>query len=400
MKILTFSVSPYLLTKLGRINSFLLQHYKKCGNEVASLAWFHDTNYFMPNENKDFIFEIDGKDICKIYPSFPPSLRQYKEKATILAYEVIKQENPDVVISVCNYNEIDILCAVKQLLPFKWISILTVEATPINNNCKDYLQIPDLLIATTKTAQKDIQDNFNIKCNYMSPGIDTATLSNLHYDKNIFRVMTNLKNSQSSNIAAFIRAFCKFSENKNDVEAYMNSNMNDMGDYDIDLLLNRYDKNKKIKLPSKYMSIKEGITDAELNEEYNKSCVFIDCSTSSSTAMSVKEAASTGCIPIISEANALEEFVSEVKEGFIVDCVDYVGGNEETLKVVSTEDLVKKLEVIYVSWKNNREWFNNLSEKYSYYASLFDKNIFLKELGCRIDNVINRKENILSVETI
>ena len=73
MKILTVSASPYLLTKLGKLNRSILRSFPD--DEVGSAVWHHDPTYFMPevdeNEIPRFYYEEDDKKICELSPSPP-----------------------------------------------------------------------------------------------------------------------------------------------------------------------------------------------------------------------------------------------------------------------------------------------------------------------------------------
>jgi hypothetical protein len=53
MKILTVSSSPYLLTKLGKINSDILVYLKDKGHEISSLVWHLDPSWFFSMKNSE-----------------------------------------------------------------------------------------------------------------------------------------------------------------------------------------------------------------------------------------------------------------------------------------------------------------------------------------------------------
>lgn len=183
------------------------------------------------------------------------------------------------------------------------------------------------------------------------------------------------------------------------ITGYLHTNINDPGDYDIHNLLKRYDENNCIELPNKCISVNEGLTDEELNIEYNKSNIIIDCSVRSATALNIMEAAATGCIPVISNTGSLKEFVSELPEEFryIVKGEKFIGEREEELQIVSMDDLVDKINNLYDLWFEDKEKYKLLSQRYIDLAKKYDVDIFLNKINKGINKIVSQI-NFMTVE--
>ena len=111
MRILTISASPYLLSKLGRINSCLLKHFKNAGNEVSAACWYYDKSYFLADDDGKFYFDLEDR-VCQIHPIDYDVTKSVKQ-----VYEIIKNFQPDVVLSIGDYFETDFIHAIKSIYP-------------------------------------------------------------------------------------------------------------------------------------------------------------------------------------------------------------------------------------------------------------------------------------------
>ena len=201
MKILTVGASPYVHTRGGRINSFLLSSLQQ-KHDVVSVVWHHDINYFIANEEGKYIYEKDDKVISILYPIFYPKKDPFKEKSTILLYEIIKQEKPDIVLSIGDIDETNFIHSIKQLIDFKWIGIFTIASSsnPVNPDRMDFLESVDFAIHTNKRAKEDWdnyleKNNIILNSEYNSIGIDNSKFyRNKSIEKNKFFVLNCSKN--------------------------------------------------------------------------------------------------------------------------------------------------------------------------------------------------------------
>jgi len=350
MNILTVGPCPYLLTKLGKIHTDVINILSKDDHIINSAVWHLDLSWFMPNDNGKYIFEQDGKKKCEMHPFSKVPV----DKATIGLYEIVKKIKPDVVVSIFDYVDMSPLNAIKTLDPnaFKWISILAIDSSPINEKMIEFFVSMDSIITTTKQANKEISENINVDCQYIPYGSDHDVFFVDREDKIVspMRIMSCAKNSQSSNIAAFILSI-KYMHG--DVAGYLHTNHSSLGDYDLETLIERYDLSSVIELPKKFVSINDGIDACELNKEYNKSDIIVDVSVRSSTALSLLEGMSAGCIPVITNVGALKEVVEMLPRSyrFIVESITYIGDNGKEYQVASPEGIAKK--ILYI--KNIRD---------------------------------------------
>lgn len=389
MNIITYSASPYLCTKLGRINSYLLENL----DTIGSICWHHDPRTFLPDEKGKYFYEKDNKNICELFPVTKTYNEQVNNQFVVDVYDKIEALSPDYVIAIGDYSDMDQICAVKEINDsFNLIGILTIDALPIKNNYIEIINKFDAIILTNKKSFYFLQNKFpqDKLIYYGSMPIDSEIFNNSGERDNLdkFSILGCLKNSQSCNTAAFIKAVGEFSMNKDDVESTLYTNYNDPGEYDIDELLKRYDKHNKINLPNRYISVLDGITDSELNDLYNRHHVIIDPSVSSATALHIFEAVSTGCVPIVIDNNIIKDYyyIAHIQQRYIIDSVLYIGNNEEHLFIASIESIKKNLKKLYYNWKVHSKAIKNLGLKYEDIIKYYNKNGLLTIIDIIINN--------------
>jgi len=342
MKIFTLSASPYLFTKLGKMNSDLLLHLKSQGYEVGSIVWHLNTSWYLPDETDNkYKYEVDNNIVCDLFPFIP-----HPEQSTPVIYDIIKQEKPDVIISIGDYHQFSHLCAIKGLEPqsFKWIGVFTVDALPINEGEIEIFNYVDVAIATTKSAKEAIQ-KIKGSCEYIPYGSHLDKLnSDVKVNDSKLKLVTCAKNAQASNIAGLLKAIMIANkENNGQIECYLNTNYSDAGEYDLDLLIKRYGIKDYIKLPDCYTSLNDGMPFEDLVNIYKDSDVVVDISVRSATGLSVLEGMACGCIPVCSPVGALEEIIDKLPKDyqFFPRTNTYIGSYEEEYKIVSIKDLAK-----------------------------------------------------------
>ena len=402
MKALVISSSPFLNCRLGKITSDLLKYFKLNNISVSAAVWHHDVNYFMPADDGKFYYDIDGENICEIMPiPYPLNFNNIKQKSTIALYEIINKIKPDIVISVSDCDEIDFICAVKQILDFKWLGILTVDNFPINEKNLDYIGLMDSVVVTNSQSKKNIIEKIP-GCNpdFYSYGYDDKIFK---YNENIhdnFTVLNVSKNAQIYNIGAFIEAFAKFSKTKNDVICRMHYNINDPGEYDVDLLVSRYKIQDKIIFEDRYISIKDGLTASEMADFFNDGDVLVDCSVGSATSMGIMEAVACGCVPLVNYCGSNMDLLlnNVLNSQNIIDSLDYIGKNEEVLKISNPDNIVDKLNELYSLWKVDRCLFNNIKNKYSVEIKRYNNREFLNKIKEKMFSVIKDDSKVICID--
>lgn len=390
MKILTVGFSPYFLTSLGQINSDILRCLKKEGYEIFSAVWNLNLSWHFPKDDGTFVYEKDEEEVCRIFP-----ISRNQQKCTTQLYDIVKSVKPDVVLSICDYQDLSSIYAIKNLDNdlFKWILYCIADNLPVNEKFYEAFELADLLLTSTKRASEEIANFSKKDCFYLPYGPENSNFLPQKTKNSIDKIVCSSKNIQSSNLSAIIRA----SSLVENTEFYLHTNHSDAGENDLAILLQRYGKN--IKLPDKFVSLDDGIPKEELFEIYYKSDIILDVSVGSATGISILEAMSCGCIPVVAKTVALSEILEEIPEEyrFFVDGVSYIGDNEEEFFVVSHKDLAKKIKnILDIKEKKPKEFEKirsicmNRAKKFS--KNEFDKKIvkFLKEL--------ENKGRILKVE--
>ena len=397
MKILTIGASPYLLTKLGKMNNDVLCYLKNLGYEVGSAVWHLDTSWFSPDKEGTFFFEQDGEIVGNLHPFIHLS-----DRSSAQLYEIMKKFCPDVVVSIGDYYETLCVSPIKAMYPqlFSWIGVFTIDALPINETMREIFEQVDYSIVTTQSGYQAVREIVGDDSEYIPYGPDHDNFYPIdgHRDNSRLRTICTSKNSQSTNIACFIKGVA---ETKAGVDGYLHSNIYDIGDYDIHLLIDRFKAEDKIKLPGRFVGLNDGYSCQELNEEYNKSDVIVDVSVRSATGLSVLEGMSTGCVPVCTRAGALGEILKKMPEEyrFEIPSYEFVGEKEEYFFVANIEGLTKILNNLYDIKMLQPDMFAKMSQKSIEVASGFCRKKILQRLEEIIKEKVHSKSKI-SIETL
>lgn len=369
MKILTVSASPYLLVRNGIMNAAIIESLAH-DNEVSTASWHHDESFFLPEQGGVHWFEKDGREIASIYPIEP-----YTQGSGSL-YELMKKVQPDVVISIGDYKETDFIWEIKAMLPnlFKWISVLAVDCLPINENHNKQLEYADHIVSINNFSDKYLRSCINAEISQVNFGPSDLFFEECEIERKL-SFMTSCKNAQSTNLGAFIKAF-----SNTDAPAYLHTNLYDPGDYDIDLLIERYNASN-VSLPDKYVSIKESISEEEMREVYSSHSFYIEPSVKGASCLSVLEAMACGCVPIGMNCGIFGEIVGLLEDDrLFVDYETYIGANEEEFSVISIEGLSERISELYEWAQKEPESFKILSNKSRKIASNYRQKHFTNYL--------------------
>ncbi|MBD3228230.1 MAG: hypothetical protein GF329_08570, partial [Candidatus Lokiarchaeota archaeon] len=326
---------------------------------VESAVWDLDLSWFISDDDGKIKFNGENKKTV-LHPIVKPFLKN----AVKQLYDVIKAYEPDMIVSVSDCVYINPICAIKMLDPsiFAWLGILAIDALPINEKIINHFENIDYILTTTNAAYKAITEEVNVDCEYLPYGPNHKRFFTYKHDRTEgdFRIMNCSTNSQSSNIVSFMLALRDLPEN---INGYLHTNMSSPGDYDLELLIERYSLGGKLSFPVNFVSINDGIDFSSLNEQYNKSNVILDLSVRSSTALTVLEGMAAGCIPLVTPVGALREVVDmmpeTIREILVLNSVKYIGDYEKEYFVVSVKDVVYKIMLLN-ELRKNKDFYNQL----------------------------------------
>ena len=65
--VITYSVSPYIKSKIGRIHSYILHKLYEEQCKFHSICWHHDLSYYLPDDQGKYHYDIDNNRICEIF---------------------------------------------------------------------------------------------------------------------------------------------------------------------------------------------------------------------------------------------------------------------------------------------------------------------------------------------
>lgn len=392
MKILTVGASPYLLVRNGRMHADVIRRLKAEGHEVTGAAWHHDEGYYLPDDAGVSSFEdtVTGEHFCRLYPFLPSS-----KGADALLYEIMKKVQPDIVISMGDYKEVDFIYSIKAMYPnlFRWIAIFPFDCLRINENHKDRIEYADYVISTSEFGWTNVSELCNVAGEFIPYGPD---LTKFQYRPKIAGgqpvYMVSSQNSQTSNIGAFIRAMAK---NPAEVSGRIHTNFYDPGDYDLELMIQRYGATN-VSLPEYFCSIKEGLSDEDYAGLYATSDFFVETSVKSATALSMLESMAMGCVPIGMNVGRVGEILSLMPAEYrlFVPHETFNGAHEEEYSVISTEALAEKILDSKKDIFENRTKYEEASLAARTVAVRFSHSNFLNQLILALNRAALSSESI------
>ncbi len=409
MKIMTLSISPYVCTSEGKMHAEILQHLFSQGHAVASIAWAHDTSFFIPEEvdgvkKHYYEFELQNQK-CKI-PVIP---FQRNNNDVVMVYEILQQYKPDVIITIGDYNDFFYMKAVKQFYSddLKWLFILNNYSYPINENDRDLINYADGVLCTSQFCYDIVKDLYVkdlIEVQYVGCDHKIFNTNNRQpAPKDKFRIMVNGKNLQIENVPMVMQAVAELRASKPELELYVLSNLYDNGDYDLELLKNRFDPNSEfISFPDKYVSIIDGLSPEEVALQLKATDLFISVPMVSSSSMCVFEAISCGCVPLMSDcgsnaniAKMLEELHIWKRNSTLVPCIELLTRRENYLNVTDPSRLKQAILRISENIVNNEGTRKGLSE----FIRNYDRADFVKKVSELTDHMKNSK-SVICLETV
>jgi hypothetical protein len=292
----------------------------------------------------------------------------------LFAYDVMKKSQPQIVITIGHYVETDFIHSIKSLYPhlFKWIALITSGSSIINEKHRDTLNYADSIIALNNGSYEGLKNLLTTTVNQLSYGAGEQ-----FFDKGEQRegILLSAKNSQISNIPAYLRSMGGF-------DGTIHYNANDVGFYDVPLLLRRYGLERTISTPKKFISVIEGISDTLMNNLYNRHSIVVDCSMQSTTSISMLEAMRTGCIPVGVDSGASRDVLEQLPDDFkfLVPCEIYIGENEETFSIISNTHLTSVINKA-VRMSKDEKWTHEARKIVKSLSEEISKDKFLYEVN-------------------
>ena len=363
MKILVLGLSPYLLTSRSKVAALILRYLYIKEFDIAGAVWGHDPEYFVPDDDgrSYYEFPINGHGTHRI----PLFLFHRGEKEALEVHEIIRSADPDLVITVGDYGDFLYMSAVKAFYtkPLKWLFVLLNYSSPINKDYYGLVNSTDGILCTSKSAY-DAVASF-----YKQDIIDIAYLgSSYKYvpqdDTDKFRIIASGKNHQADNLPSVIEAVSQvIYKNNINMELYLHTAIHENGDYNIEDIAKDFDPHGKfIRFPDKYVSLYEGLSDGEMAIEMSKSHVFVSMSLVSASSMSVFDAISCGCYPLISDCGSNRNIANEIYScspeynpgDFLIPTVKLMSSGGSYLHIPDIDALAEKILFLSEIYEKNK----------------------------------------------
>ena len=348
MRILTVGESPYRLTAAGRINKELIYKLRAKGHQVSTASWAYDRSWFLQDEEDKYWYETDEEKICQVFPFV-----NHADKAAPQVYEIMKEFQPDAVISVGGYEQTAFLFSVKAIYPdlFKWYAIMLIDAGPLREEYEEAFAHIDALAVTNKEAKEYVAEISNVDCHVIPYGYN----DNLFYedgrefgDQGTLRVLMVCQNTVVSNLAAYIDGVKRAQDivGEKGIDAYLHVNLFESGFYDLYSLSERFGS---VRLPDMFVSSNDGESDDDMRRLYNWADVVVDCSMASATGLTVLEGMACGAVPLINPVGALKDIADGMQLDSLqrLNSVSYIGHRGRNYSVVNPEGIGSALGEMY-----------------------------------------------------
>lgn len=398
MKIVTLGMSPYIYLSHAKIHSLILKDLFFSHHQVACIATGHDTTYFLPELDKDnhprYYYQFDQHKV----PLVP--LNHTKDPA-IHVYEILKVFSPDIILTIGDFNDHLYIKAVKMFLdnPIKWLAVLVNYSYPINEKNKEIIQDLDGIICTNSFTFKMFQPHLStkqIKLSYVG-STKNETEKSQHSG---FKVMVCGKNTQGDNLPLIMQALSEI--NLPDINLYLHTNMFDQGDYDLNLLKERFDpQGLFISFPDKYVSLIDGYPENEYLEKLLNTDIFINLSVNSASAISVFESLACGCWPLMSNTACHKDIAHLIAKNnpqfesdeFLVNCTEWMVRGENYINIPHPQDFKEKIKNLHDKKKGGS------TLNYQELLNTCNHSSFLKDVRNMIE-IVKNSNSTLCVENL
>jgi glycosyltransferase involved in cell wall biosynthesis len=340
MKIIYISDSPTVSTGYGRVGKMLLDSFVKAGHEVVAIGWGYS------GEPHDLPYKI-----------IPCDTQRDSFGENILA-NFIRTERPDILFTLGDPWMTEFVPNMEERQAVTWISYFPIDGYPIPPSWHKWIKSADIPVVFSEFAQNLISQTLNIEVPLIYHGVDTKTFYPLDKasvreefgTEGKFVVGTVARNQPRKNLPALIKAFSRFSKNKDDVILYMHTQIRDVG-WNMDELVSRFDIKDKAYTTPDFSALK-GLPDEELNKVYNLFDIFVLPTMAEGFGLPIVEAQSCGVPVLVTDFSACSELVVNRQELIKVKDTIILGRNIEQA-IVDVDDIVRKLDFFYHDWKKN-----------------------------------------------
>ncbi len=390
MKIMTLGLSPYLCLSDGRIHASVLENLFRSEYPVAAIGTNHDTNYFLPKHDEQgspvYYYEFDKYQI----PLVP--FNSVQDHA-IGIHEIFKVFNPDMVITIGDFNNFLYMKAVKMFneKPLQWLAILSNYSYPINEQNVELLDDIDGILCTNRSSFNMFNDL------YKKEHIDKAHVgverTKINPTRNAdFRIISTAKNTQSDNIPMIMEMASELRTEIPELKLHLHTNVYDKGDFDLHLLKARFDpQDEFISFPNKYVSINEAYSEEDFRLELSRSDVFISVASNAPTGMAAVDAIACGCTPLLSNVGSHTEIAEDLaavspkfkRDDFLVPCIEIMMRGEIYASFCKSESLREKILNLYGKIKEGYKTFPQE------FIGSYDRNNFLNSVSTMVKAIEN-----------
>ncbi len=396
MKILLHTDSPTLYSGLAR-----------CGRELAKR--FHGRQY---NNEKIEIVYAAWHYLYKRhnFPYFLYPLQKGSSTESNQFKEIINDCIPDIILSIGDiWNFSSIISAIQEYKErnssnkCKWILWLTVDGENLHPQWNQVLNYADDINVFSNFARNEILKYSGISSNVIYPGIDKTIFhlidpkikeNTLPFDfKNTFLILNVNQNTDRKNIPLTLESFRDFAKDKEDVFLFLVTNAEDPYGYDLWDLVKKFGIKNKVAI-TKESGPLHGMTDEKLNLIYNLSSVIINTSIGEGLSLPSIEAMAVGKPVIATDYAAIPELIDQ-GGGIKLKISAYIYGfNGIRRAIVSKDDTVNQLNVLYNDYKTDKKIFNYISNKSKVFTDMLTWDNTVDMLMQRINSVVNKKDPI------
>ena len=405
MKIVTLGCSPYLLTSIGKIHSWIIQDLYFQGHEIAILAHSHDTTYFVPEKVEDktvFCYSFDDHKV-PIFPYRKGGTPPEKTEAVAI-YELLEVLKPDLVISIDDYSNMIFMQAVKMFLPdeFKWLWVLVNGDLPIQEDSRSVATYADSILCTNQFTFDHLKGFCDKELEWHYAGCDLDVFSAQSKKKKDLQIFSSAKNTFKDCPASAIEICKKSLEICPNLKLNLHTNSGDNGFYDLSVLQGRFDSNDEfLRMPDEYVSIKDGYSAEKMNSLLSENHIFLSTSVASGASIGLFEALAAGCLPLINNQGCDREIIKKLEkeikmEGFfLVNGVNFMTSGEKNITIPNGDEFIPKMRNLADLIKTKE--YEGIQEKILNFSKGYHYLDFVKKVNELINSVMNKKEKIFSL---
>ena len=398
MKLLLHTDSPSLYTGLGR-----------CGRELAKR--FYDKTHLGKDNKEEHDFEFcyaawHYSGARHNFPYFVYPLDKGASEEAKQFKDILNDFNPDVILSIGDIWNFHPICPAireyKEISPkMKWMVWLTIDGEHLHPIWRQILDYADDVSVFSHFAQLEILRFIGMKTNVIYPGVDKKTFK--HIDTKVqqntlpfkledtFLIVNVNQNTDRKNIPITLEAFMDFANDKNDVFLLMVTDPKDPFGYDLWDFIRIFNLTKKVAMTQKAGPL-NGISDAQLNLIYNLASVNINTSIGEGLSLPTLEAMAVGTPVMATDYAAISELL-EQGGGIKLKVAGYMYGfNGIKRALVSKDDIVAQLNVLYKDFKSDKKIHNYIANKSTCFTDMLTWDKTADFFMSRIDEVTKKKQ--------